>query len=201
MNSQVSTESSQGSPVVKERHLPGEEGIWFLIMGDLLVFTLLFAVFLHYRSLEVPLFNASSALLNQAFGIINTLFLLTSSLCVVLGLQAIRIGRQPLAPRFFTGALVFGIGFSVVKFLEYREKIHAGYTLHSDNFFMFYYVLTGTHFLHVVVGLVVLSLMIMLARKESLSKREMQLLEGGGCYWHLVDLLWIILFPLLYLVK
>ncbi len=185
----------------KERHLPGEEGVWFLILGDLLVFTLLFAVFLYYRSLEVPLFNTSSALLNQAFGIINTLFLLTSSLFVVLGLQAIRIGKQRLAPRFFAVALFFGIGFSVVKILEYREKISAGYTLHTDNFFMFYYVLTGTHFLHVVVGLVVLALMIMLSRKNSLSGQEMQLLEGGSCYWHLVDLLWIILFPLLYLVK
>ena len=110
----------------KERHLPGEEGVWFLILGDLLVFTLLFAVFLYYRSLEVPLFNTSSALLNQAFGIINTLFLLTSSLFVVLGLQAIRIGKQLLAPRFFAVALFFGIGFSVVKILEYREKISAG---------------------------------------------------------------------------
>jgi nitric oxide reductase NorE protein len=187
--------------VKKERHLPGEEGVWILILGDLLVFTLLFAVFLYYRSLEVPLFNASSVMLNQAFGIINTLFLLTSSLLVVLGLQSIRIGKQLLAPRFFCCSPLLRYRVSVVKILEYREKISAGYTLHSDNFFMFYYVLTGTHFLHVIVGLVVLGLMIALSRKQTLSMREMQLLEGGGCYWHLVDLLWIILFPLLYLMK
>ena len=184
-----------------EPYMPGEAGVWIMIMGDMMVFTMLFSVFLFYRANDLDAFLLSQSYLNQNYGAINTLFLLTSSLFVVLGLQAIRNGKLPLAPRFFAGALACGLAFCVVKVVEYREKVSQGHTLLSDDFYMFYYAITGTHFLHVIVGMVALSLMIWLSMKTEFSNIDIKLLEGGACFWHMVDLLWIVLFPLMYLIK
>lgn len=185
----------------EEPYMPGEAGVWIMIMGDMMVFTMLFSVFLFYRANDLDAFLLSQDYLNQNYGAINTLFLLTSSLFVVLGLQTLRNNRQSLAPRFFGSALFCGLAFSTVKIIEYREKVGQGHTMLSDDFYMFYYAITGTHFLHVIVGMVALTLMIKLSTKPKLTPIDMKLLEGGACFWHMVDLLWIVLFPIMYLIK
>lgn len=196
---------SSGS-TTSEKHLPGELGVWVFILGDMMVFSLFFAVFLYYRSLELDLFIQSQSYLNIHYGALNTLLLLTSSLLVVMGLQAIRTRQLAKAPGFFIAAIACGIAFSVVKFFEYGEKLAAGYSMLSDNFFMFYYVLTGIHFLHLLLGLIVLFFLTVRVRSlaaqgGSVDNKNLVLFEGGACYWHMVDLLWIVLFPLIYLMK
>lgn len=185
----------------KTKHLPSEEGVWVFIMGDMTVFALFFSVFVYYRNADVALFAASSAKLNMHYGAINTLLLLASSWFVVLAVSAVRKGLPHLAPKLFGAALACGISFGVVKFFEYGEKIRDGITLTTNDFFMYYFVFTGIHFLHVLIGLGVLSFTIAHCRKHQTGKISMPLVEGSACFWHMVDLLWIVLFPLLYLLR
>lgn len=182
-------------------HIPGEPGVWVFIFGDLMVFCLLFGVFVFYRAQDVELFAQSQATLNQHYGAFNTLLLLASSWFVVMGVDAARGARRALAPPLFAGAFLCGVGFGVVKFLEYGEKIGAGITLTTNDFYMYYYMLTGLHFVHVVIGLGVLAAMWLRVRRPAADAGDRRMLESGASYWHMVDLLWIVLFPLIYLVK
>jgi nitric oxide reductase NorE protein len=188
-------------PAGAARHLPGEAGVWIFIFGDMMVFSLFFGVFMYYRSLDIAAFTQSQATLNQNFGAINTMLLLTSSWFVVLGLHAVKKNMGQLASRLFSGAMLCGLGFAVIKFIEYGEKIAAGYTLISSDFFMYYYILTGIHFLHLIIGMGVLMFLLIKAKNPDLSAGDIRNFESGTAYWHMVDLLWIVLFPLLYLVK
>lgn len=183
------------------RHLPGEPGIWVFILGDMLIFSLFFLVYLYYRNLDIDGFNASQVLLNLNYGAINTLLLLTSSWFVALGLDAVRQQRAEIAARLYSLALLCGVGFASVKYLEWGEKIRAGHTMVSDDFFMYYYVFTGVHFLHLLIGMGVLVFLVVKLRAGKQATNDVQTFESGGAYWHMVDLLWIALFPLLYLVK
>jgi nitric oxide reductase NorE protein len=183
-----------------ERHLPGEEGTWIFILGDMTVFALLFGVYMYYRSNDPALFRHSQQSLNQNFGAINTLLLLSSSLFVVTGIRAIRAHRHTLAPRLFAGAFCCGLGFAFIKYLEYSDKLSHGIKPATNDFFMYYFVLTGLHFFHLLIGMAVLVFLIVQSRKETLDPKTFAFVEGGACFWHMVDLLWIVLFPLLYLV-
>jgi nitric oxide reductase NorE protein len=184
-----------------EGHMPGEEGVWILILGDVVVFSLFFLTFLYYRGQQIPLFNASQLQLNRGCGALNTIFMLSSSWLVATGVEAARKGRPRAPSIFFLLASGCGIGFGVVKCIEYGEKIRAGITLNTNDFYMFYYMLTGIHFIHVLIGMVVLLLMTRLTWAEKHDDKAIRNLESGASFWHLVDLLWIVIFPLLYLVK
>lgn len=184
-----------------EKHLPGEAGIWIFIFGDMLLFSLFFLMFLYYRNLDIDTFVSSQSLLNLNLGAVNTLLLLTSSWFVALGLHAARKAQSDSAAKLFSLAFLCGLGFGFVKYLEWGEKIRAGYTLTSNDFFMYYYVFTGIHFLHVIIGMGVLAFLVAKARAGKCLSEDVPTYESGGAYWHMVDLLWIVLFPLLYLVK
>lgn len=197
MNMPLSSPAQAGA----KRHLPGEPGVWVFILGDMMVFALFFCVYLFYRSEDPQTYLAGQAKLNQTFGMLNTLLLLTSSLCVVTAVEAVRAGRTRLAPALFGGAFLCGFGFGVVKFFEYGEKIHAGIGLTTSDFFMYYFVLTGVHFLHVTIGMGVLIFLWSRSRRPMNGPQDLSLIESGASYWHMVDVLWIVLFPLLYLIK
>ena len=191
-------------------HVPGEVGIWVFILGDMLIFGLFFIVFVYYRGLNVDLYLESQATLNQNYGAINTLFLLASSWFVAMAVDDMRNKTVKLAPVFFPLAMLCGLGFGVVKIIEYSEKLSAGITITSNDFYMYYYIFTGLHFLHVLIGMGVLVFLwhrARLAAKHALTRdaavidKDMVLIESGASYWHMVDLLWIVLFPLLYLMK
>jgi nitric oxide reductase NorE protein len=183
------------------RHLPGEEGTWIFILGDMTVFALLFGVYIDARSKDPLLFDRSQAILHQTYGAINTLLLLSSSLMVVMAVRAIRHGVPNIAPRLFAGAFACGLGFSFMKYLEWSEKLKDGIKPATNDFWMYYYILTGLHFFHLILGMAVLVFCFVQAKKPQLSVRQFAFVEGGACFWHMVDLLWIVLFPLLYLVK
>lgn len=182
-------------------HVPGETGIWVFIFVDMTVFAVMFATYLFYRGKAVGVFDASQQKLNPNFGLANTLLLLTSSLLVVLAVGCVRSGGHRPARQMLLAAIGCGVAFSVLKIIEYSAKIDSGITPQTNGFFMFYFVMTGLHWFHVGIGLAVLTYMYCAARRSSASIRQFAWFEGGGCYWHMVDLLWIVIFPLLYLVN
>ena len=185
----------------KSRHLPGEPGIWVFIFGDLAVFGIFFVTFAVYRGHDLATFRASHGALNQTCGLVNTLLLLSSSWFVATATNSARSGRSAQAVPFLWIAFALGAGFCALKAFEWGEKLRDGLSLMTNDFFMFYFMYTGIHLLHVVIGMVVLAGLTKIARKPEKTDRDIALIEGGGVFWHLVDLLWIVLFALFYLVN
>jgi nitric oxide reductase NorE protein len=183
------------------RRLPGVEGVWVFVIADITVFAVLFGSFMVSRHHNPALFEASRHALNPNFGGVNTLILVTSSWFAALALDAVRKSRFVLAQRFIGGAVLCGLAFMVSKAVEYTEKLEAGVSLLTNDFFMYYFTLTGIHLFHVLAGIVVLVVLWFMARSRSFEPERPVVLECGAIYWHMVDLLWIILFPLLYLVR
>lgn len=183
-------------------HLPGEPGVWVLIGGDMLVFSLFFLTYLAYRNASPAIYGQAQALLDVRLGLLNTILLLTSSWFVASAVRAAR-GRDPRrGSTLMIFALLCGAGFVVVKAFEYHGKFNAGINIASNEFFMFYFMLTGIHLFHVLVGLgVLLAIRIKMRRSATLSRQDISFIESGATFWHLVDLLWIVLFPLLYLMR
>ena len=184
-----------------KRRLPGVEGVWVFVMADMTVFALLFGSFVISRHQNPALFEASRHALNPNFGGVNTLILLTSSWFAALALDAVRKSRFVPAQRFIGGAFLCGVAFMVSKAIEYTEKLNAGISLLTNDFFMYYFTLTGIHLFHVLAGNVVLAVLWFMARSRSFDSERPLVVECGAIYWHMVDLLWIILFPLLYLLR
>jgi len=184
-----------------KRRLPGVEGVWVFVMADMTVFALLFGSFMITRHQNPALFEASRHALNPNFGGVNTLILLTSSWFAALALDAVRKSRFVPAQRFIGGAFLCGVAFMVSKAIEYTEKLNAGISLLTNDFFMYYFTLTGIHLFHVLAGNVVLAVLWFMARSRSFDSGRPLVVECGAIYWHMVDLLWIILFPLLYLLR
>ncbi|MFT3792243.1 MAG: cytochrome c oxidase subunit 3 [Rudaea sp.] len=181
-------------------HVPGEAGVWLFIAGDLTLFSVLFVTFLHYRGAEHEVFAAGRARLDQTLGLLNTLLMLTSSWCVANAVRAARLRIADAPQRLFRIAIACGAVFGVVKGFEYTAKISAGITPETNDFFMLYFVYTGIHMLHVLIGMGVLAAMSGYVRSRGIEAVNVQHLESGATFWHLVDLLWIVLFALLYLV-
>ena len=184
------------------RHVPGEAGIWIFIFGDMTVFALLFGAFVSERAKDHDVFSRGAETLNQNFGAINTLLLLLSSLLVVAGMRAIRANALGVAGRCVAGAMACAGGFACVKVLEYSHEIASGYTPATNDFYMFFFVMTGLHFFHLLVGVSVLTfILIQTRRRSAITGARYAMVEGGACFWHMVDLLWVVLFPLLYLMQ
>jgi nitric oxide reductase NorE protein len=183
------------------RHLPGEAGIWVLILGDLLVFAIFFATFLVYRAGQVALYSAAQASLDRGFGLLNTGLMLTSSLFVALAVAQARAGPSRRVVNWLVAALGCGLAFVVSKALEWGGKLAAGVTLNTNEFYTFYYMFTGIHLLHVLIGLGVLGYLVARSSRSGPGPGYEGVMESGGAFWHLVDLLWVVLFALLYLVR
>ncbi len=206
MTELIGADSASGdapaAPCTSERHVPGEPGIWILLFGDMVVFAVLFTVYLHARGAKPDLFAHSQEALNRTFGAVNTVVLLTSSLLVVFATRAMRSEQwRRYARRLTLAGAGVGACFVVIKGVEYHEKVVAGITPSTNEFFMYYFVLTGLHLAHVVIGLAVLLALATLARKPQPTRTHLAFFEGGACFWHMVDLLWIVIFPLLFLVR
>ena len=204
MTSEVLTKTNAApQPKSNQGHLPGEVGIWVFIFGDLLVFSLFFAVFLFYRGGDVELFRSSQESLSQTFGLANTIIMLTSSWLVATAVHAARLGHKNAPFLLLWLGFFCGLCFLVIKVFEYGEKIASGITLGTNDFYMYYFVFTGIHAFHVIIGMGVLAFLAVFSRKrrDGMSSTEIAALESGTLFWHLVDLLWIVLFALLYLVN
>lgn len=185
----------------REKRIPGEGGTWVFLFGDMLVFGAFFVTFLVERSKAPDVFDAARSTLHVGVGVINTLVLLTSSLCIVLTVNAVRVGQRPLATKAAAAAIVFGLLFIALKVYEYISLGTAGHGPGANDFYLYYFILTGLHLFHVCLGLGALTFVLTQTRRHEPSDTRTALVEGAACFWHLVDLLWIFLFALLYLVS
>ncbi|MCW2550999.1 MAG: cytochrome c oxidase, subunit family protein [Mycobacterium sp.] len=182
------------------RRVPGETGTWVFLFGDMLVFGAFFATFMVERAKAPEVFDVSRKTLHLGVGLTNTLVLLTSSLLVVVALGALRSGASKISRSALLAALACGAIFVGLKVFEYHSLVTAGHGVGANHFYLYYFILTGVHLLHVCVGMAVLTVLLAATRPPELSATRLAVVEGGACFWHLVDLLWIVLFPLLYLV-
>jgi nitric oxide reductase NorE protein len=182
------------------RQVPGENGTWVFLFGDMLVFGTFFATFMVERAKAPEIFDASRKTLHTGVGLTNTLVLLTSSLCVVIALGALRSGARHIARSAVLAATMCGGIFMALKVFEYHSMVTAGHGAGANHFYLYYFILTGVHLFHVWVGMAVLTFLLTQTRRHDISETRMAVIEGGACFWHLVDLLWVVLFPLLYLV-
>lgn len=180
-------------------HIPGESSMWFFVIGDLIIFAGYFLAYMYYRSQDPDLFLESQARLNLDIGAANTVVLLTSSLFVALGTSAARSEKTADGVRLIGFALILGVAFPVLKLFEYVPEVLAGVTPGTNVFFMFYYVMTGLHLCHVMLGLVILSFVIRDLRDPA--RKNISFVETGATYWHMVDVLWLVLFALLYVMR
>jgi nitric oxide reductase NorE protein len=181
-------------------HVPGEAGIWVLVMGEMTIFAVLFCTYAYYRGLNPELYLGSQAALSRSCGLINTLLLLTSSWFVAMAVQAARNARSAAAARLLLPAFACGAAFASIKAFEYCALVGRQLTPATNGFYAFYFVLTGLHLLHLLIGMVVLAVLWRLLRRNS-APPGIRLMESGATYWHMVDVLWVVLFPLLYLIR
>jgi nitric oxide reductase NorE protein len=186
---------------VKPRRLPGVDGIWVFIGADSVIFAILFLSFMQDRLKNPAIFEASRQTLNMNLGGIDTIILLTSSWSVALAVQAMKRDQIDREPRLLLGGAVTGLMFVASKSIEYFEKFAHGITPGTNPFYMWYFTLTGIHLIHVVVGTSLLTYLWVRSRRGTYDHLHRAVPESVASYWHLVDLLWIVLFPLLYLMK
>lgn len=181
-------------------HLPGEPGVWVFIFGDMLAFAVMFGAYVYEQRRSAPSFSAGQQSLDLPIGTINTVLLLTGSLIVALGVRAARAGALRATWMFWVG-LGCGAGFVVNKAIEFSALIAQGHTPTSGMFFVYFFLMAGTHLVHVIAGMAVLTYLALAVRQLPVSDKVLRRVENGASYWHLVDLLWIVLFSLLYLVR
>jgi nitric oxide reductase NorE protein len=186
---------------MKPRRLPGVEGVWVFIGADSVIFAILFLSFMQDRLKNPAIFEASRQTLNMNLGGIDTIILLTSSWSVALAVQAMKRDQIDREPRLLLGGAVTGLMFVASKSIEYFEKFAHGITPGTNPFYMWYFTLTGIHLIHVVVGTSLLTYLWVRSWRGTYDHLHRAVPESVASYWHLVDLLWIVLFPLLYLMK
>jgi heme/copper-type cytochrome/quinol oxidase subunit 3 len=174
----------------------GKLAVWWIIVSEIVIFGGLIASYLLYR-FRFDHWSGFAGQTDTRAGAFNTLVLLTSSLFVVLAHQAAQRKDTKGAFKYLWFTIGGGFIFLIVKAYEYTTKIAHGYTFTTDNFWSFYYTATGLHGFHVVAGMVIMGIISFDVRKGN----NLHRVENIGIYWHFVDLVWIFLFPLLYIAK
>lgn len=190
MASRTETLTSTGIP-------SGKVGVWWFLASEITVFGGLITSYIVVR-LGGAGWGEAAAHLNFTLGLINTFVLLTSSLTVVLAFKAVEDGSPQRLRAFLGLTILLGLAFLGIKALEYTGEIRHGFLPSSGIFWSFYYGMTGLHALHVLGGVAVNSILLIEALGDILRPNEHRV-ELAGLYWHFVDIVWIFLFPLLYL--
>jgi nitric oxide reductase NorE protein len=180
-------------------HLPGDAAMWVMVLGDFVFFGAYFIIFMIHRAMAPELFLQSQQHLNLTIGVVNTLVLLTSSWFIVRSVATARSGDHQGAVRLTYLGGACGVLFIAIKAYEWSAEIAAGHTMPANEFFLFYYMLTGVHLFHVGLGLLILGIVVRELRNPR--KRRVSMVESGATYWHMVDLLWIVIFGLLYVMR
>ncbi|MFE9327327.1 cytochrome c oxidase subunit 3 [Nocardia sp. NPDC052278] len=180
------------------RHLPGDLDMWVMVLGDLFFFGCYFVTYMVFRNRSLHQFESAQAHLNMAIGVTNTVVLLTSSMFIASAVNAVRRGAVKTAERLVLAAGGCGLVFIALKAVEWHQEIAHGFTM-SNEFFSFYFVLTGIHLAHLVLGLLILGIVVRELRDSA--KQRPGMVEQGATYWHMIDLLWIVIFAILYLMR
>jgi len=180
---------------------PGGILVWIIVFLELLTFSAGLVVFVVQGNQEADAFRAGRALLNQPIALANTLILLTGGWCMANGIATLRRGHRVHTARWVGGAICTGLAFLLLKGCEYAEKIQHGVGFGDDAFFTLYWLLTGFHFLHVVVAVVLLIVMWCGVRRGKYHRDYLQDVESSGIFWHMCDLIWLLLYPIIYLLR
>ncbi|MDK9721215.1 MAG: cytochrome c oxidase subunit 3 family protein [Rhodospirillales bacterium] len=173
--------------------LPGNPMIWILIISELAVFGAALIGFMTLRIIQPAVFAAGQAALDYWLGGLNTMFLITSGWCAARSVHSRVVEKRSAARRWLMGAALFGCSFLAVKLVEWGDKLAHGHDLESDVFFTLFYLITGFHAAHVIMGLVILGIVGFWDSLENL--------KTGTAFWHMVDLIWLVIFPTIYLVR
>jgi len=185
-------------------------GMWFFLFTEILFFGGMFLLYSIFRYNYAQDFHAAAAEENIILGTINTVVLLTSSFTIALSIATMKRGEKISSIILQLATILMGVAFLVIKYFEWTAKINLG--IYPDSpvllalsqgeilFFGLYYVMTGLHGLHVLIGVVVISFMLYFTRRETINRKEYARLENTGLYWHFVDIVWIYLYPLFYLI-
>jgi cytochrome c oxidase subunit 3 len=186
-------------------------GMWIFIFTELLLFGGLFVVYAVYRSIYPFSFHEAAMELDAFIGTVNTIVLLVSSMTVAMSITAIQLGNKRLAMVLISITLILALAFLVNKYFEWGHKFEMGIYPTSDLmmkldhghilFFGLYYFMTGLHALHIIVGVTLLVICLYRVKTNHIRQDKNMLLVNSALYWHLVDLIWIFLFPLLYLIS
>jgi cytochrome c oxidase subunit 3 len=187
-------------------------GMWLFLASEILLFTALFAAYGVYRFLYPEAFALSSRAIETVYGLVNTIVLVTSSYTVALGLDASARGNGRRTALLYGASVAMGVLFLVLKYLEYRHHFAEGqlpgryYAYEAIEapgvtiFWALYFLITGLHGIHVVIGMTILSVVAVKAARGAYTPEYHVGVELAGLYWHLVDLIWIFVFPLIYLI-
>lgn len=185
-------------------------GMWLFLFTELLLFGGMFFLYSVYRFMNQEQFHIAAKELNTLIGTFNTIILLTSSLTMALSIGAIQRNNKSLSIFFQFITILLALGFLINKYFEWSVKFQHGIYPGSEVltskakgeilFFGLYYVMTGLHGLHVVIGMFLIGFMTRLTMKNVINQNSYVKLEAAGLYWHLVDIIWIFLFPLFYLI-
>jgi cytochrome c oxidase subunit III len=185
-------------------------GMWVFIFTEIILFGGLFLVYSVMRNNYSVEFHQAAHHLNAFIGAINTVVLLLSSATVAMSITAVQKGNNKLSVILLFITLICAAIFMINKYFEWGHKIHIGLYPGSDlmltlshgqvMFFSLYYLMTGLHMFHLIVGGIILTIVLVKVQSGTINVKRYVLLENGGLYWHLVDLIWIFLFPLFYLI-
>lgn len=173
--------------------LPGNPMMWVLIASELLVFGAALLAFSGARAFDPTGFALAQAQLDRFTGLLNVMVLVTSGLFAALGVAAMRMHRLGAARLHLALASLLGLVFLGFKIAEYRAEFAAGISFESGTFFTLYFLITGFHALHVVLGILILAIVGVFATRENV--------ETGAAFWHMVDLVWLLVFPVVYLIR
>lgn len=180
---------------------PANIAVWILIWAEVTEFALFFLVFLVARSHNPELFAEGPTKLNTWAGVVNTLLLISSSYCIARSMAAIRIGQVNRCLHWLGATIGCGLGYCAVKAWEYQWNHASGLDSRTDIFYSLYYYLTFNHLLHVLVGMCAIGWAALRTYWGHYTPADHEGLEGAACYWHMIDLVWIIIFPLLYVMR
>ena len=185
-------------------------GMWLFLFTELILFGGMFLAYAVYRSMHPEQFKLAAEEMSTLLGTINTLVLLTSSMTVALSITAIQRGNKRLSMLFVALTILLALVFLVDKYFEWGHHFAMGIFPGSPQldsrsageilYFGLYYVMTGLHGLHVIIGMIVLTFDLVFIARGSINQDSHVKLEAGALYWHLVDIIWIFLFPLFYLL-
>lgn len=183
------------------RRLPGDLAMWFFILAELTVFAILILAFAVTQVLKPEVFAQGRAQLDTSTGLAMTLSLLTAGLLAALAVQQVRLGRSRQGCALLLGAVLVALVYVWIKVAEYAHLAGSGLGLEYSTFFTLYWVLTGFHFLHVLLGMVILGWLAWRCWQRAYQGAGLSGLESGVLYWHMVDLVWVVLFPLVYVIR
>lgn len=177
---------------------PGGILMWIIIYLELITFCMAMLAMAYYNLEEPNVFHESRLLLNANYGVLNTVFLLTSGFFMAITVNEVKARNREKAKRYVLLTMCFGTLFLILKSVEYYAKIEAGLSIGYNTFFSFYWMLTLFHVIHVIIGLVILSsVYLSLKHKKELVLED---IEASAAFWHMCDLIWLLLFPIIYLL-